>query len=258
MIKFVIVLIKEVAETVIRGFRRFSVRILNKDVIDKIKQEGFTTKQGFYTPEECSNLRKKIDELIEDETVTTWVDDTGSDHRIYFANELHEEFDKFYSNSLIRDALAGYTGTKRPNGMVLAARIDAKEGNVGSGGGWHRDSPVTHQFKAVCYLSNVTKDNGPFQIIKGSHKKMDVLKSYFSGIFHAGQYRFSEREISNYLTYSEREISDFEAPEGTVAFADTKSIHRGKPIKEGSRYVLFCYFWHNEIPSHFAKFRQKR
>lgn len=256
-LKLLVIVIKELSELVIRRARV----LLSKNqavYIKSLHRDGLCIEPDFYTAKECENLRRKIDKLIEDESVNSWVDQSGSDHRIYFANELDHDFEKFYTNARIRSVLAGYTGTVKPNGMLLAARIDAKEGNIGSGGGWHRDSPVTNQFKAICYLSDVNKNSGPFQYIKRSHKKVDVLKTYFSGIFKAGQYRFTEHEIEHYLKKTDHIITEFIASEGTLAFADTKGLHRGKPLEKGSRYVLFCYFWHGEIPTHFEKLRQSK
>ncbi|ATG76502.1 phytanoyl-CoA dioxygenase family protein [Pseudoalteromonas sp. 1_2015MBL_MicDiv] len=259
--KLVIVLIKELLESLIRTYRHiFRTRDYSSSFKEKVgilNDEGMLVENHFYSKETCKILRDKIDSMIDDEGVQTWIDDSASDHRIYFANQLDSDFNDFYNHPEIRKMLNAYTGTKTPTGMLLAARIDAKEGNLGSGGGWHRDSPITHQFKAVCYLSDVTEKNGPFQYIKASHKKFDVLKAYLSGNFKPGQYRFTEDEIDNYLEKAGRVVTDFTAEEGTIAFADTKGIHRGKPIAEGSRYVLFCYFWHGNIPSHFEKLRQK-
>ncbi|MBA6353598.1 phytanoyl-CoA dioxygenase family protein [Colwellia sp. BRX9-1] len=261
--KLLIVLLKEMLETLLRCSRLLGNKIRMKqkgggisNILNALKQYGLFIETDFYTAEECSNLRNKIDNLIANDSSNVWVDEVGADHRIFFINEIDEEFNKFYNNRLIRKVLAGYTGTTKPNGMLLAARIDAKKGNVGSGGGWHRDSPITHQFKAICYLSDVNEKNGPFQYIRSSHKKMDVLKAYFAGIFTAGQYRFSEEVINNYLIKNDNTVTELTAREGTIAFADTKGLHRGKPIEEGSRYVLFCYFWHGDVPSHFERLRQ--
>lgn len=251
-------LVKEVLESLYRNLRVFMNKNTGSNYLHYIKKDGFTFEPAFYSKEKCKLLREKIDSLIKQKNSNVWIDDSGADHRVYFVNEIDNDFEQFYQHPKIREILAGYTGTVKPNGMLLAARIDAKEGNVGSGGGWHRDSPVTHQFKAICYLSDVTEKNGPFQYIKASHKKSDVLKTYLSGIFKPGQYRFTEDEIDNYLDKTGKVVTDFTAEEGTIAFADTKGIHRGKPIAEGSRYVLFCYFWHGNIPSHFNKLRQTK
>ncbi|MEM5547769.1 phytanoyl-CoA dioxygenase family protein [Pseudoalteromonas fuliginea] len=255
--KMLVILIKEMAESFIRNTRLLFSGAKQNQINSSLKENGLVRVHDFYSKDECEKLRTKIDYYIADETTNKWIDESGSDHRIYFINEIDEDFNRFYEHPKIREALLNYTGTKEPSGMLLAARIDAKDGNLGSGGGWHRDSPITHQFKAICYLSNVDSNCGPFQYIRGSHRKVNVLKAYFLGLFKAGQYRFTEHEIESYLDKTDSKVTDFIATEGTVAFADTKGIHRGKPIKEGSRYVLFCYFWNKDIPTHFDNLRQK-
>ena len=70
--------------------------------------------------------------------------------------------------------------------MVLAARLDYKPNNKGSGDGWHMDSPFSNQFKAMCYLSDVRSVNGPFQILKGSHKTISALKALIFGFLVPG------------------------------------------------------------------------
>jgi hypothetical protein len=187
-----------------------------------------------------------------------WKDNLGADNRIYFINEIDDEFDEFYRNPLIRQALRDYTGIENPAGMLLAARLDAKDGNVGSGGGWHRDSPTTHQFKAVCYLNDVNTHNGPFQYIKSSHHKLKVIAFYFRKLLKAGSYRFSDEEISDYIKATDQNVIEVTGSEGSLAFVDTKAIHRGKPIEKGSRYVLFCYFWAHNVPKHFEDLRQNK
>lgn len=255
--KLFFVLIKEVCESIVRRWRLLKVSSENSYVNESLKKDGITVKNNYLSSEECKHLRDKIDYYISSESSNVWCDEIGADNRIYFINEVDSDFDCFYKDSLIRNVLCKYTGTTNPSGMLLAARIDCKEGNLGSGGGWHRDSPITHQFKAICYLSDVGVKNGPFQYIKGSHKKLSLLKAYLMKLFKAGQYRFTEKEIEDYLEKTNSDLMELIGHEGTLAFVDTKGIHRGKPIGEGSRYVLFCYFWHKSIPEHFQNLRQK-
>lgn len=252
----IVVLLKELLESILRYIRLLCVKNKESLLIQTIKKDGFAVNKNFYSPEQCEMLRNKIDNYISEGKCNVWQDELGADNRVYFINEIDADFEEFYKSSIIRDILLKYTGTSKPNGMVLAGRIDAKKGNLGSGGGWHRDSPITHQFKAICYLSNVNEINGPFQYIKASHKKLNVIKSYLTGIFKPGQYRFTSSEIENYLDKFGNALTSFTAEEGTIAFADTKGIHCGKPIIEGSRYVLFCYFWHGKIPKQFEKLKQ--
>lgn len=254
--KIILVLVKELLESAFRNIRLLIVKEKDSPINKALNTDGITIEKNFFNSEQCKHLRNKIDTYISKGESNVWQDELGADNRVYFINEIDSDFEKFYSNPIIRDALLKYTGTSKPNGMLLAARIDAKEGNLGSGGGWHRDSPITHQFKAICYLSDVGAGNGPFQFVKGSHRKINVIKSYLKGIFKVGQYRFTEKDIEQYLSFNNSKVSDIIGPEGTLVFADTKGLHRGKPIEEGSRYVLFCYFWHGAIPNHFEKLRQ--
>lgn len=256
-----VTVIKECVESFIRNFRLLKINRTEdvKSIVAELNLHGIAKEESFLSRKECTRYRKKIDALIESNDSNVWCDDEGADHRVYFINEVDELFQDFYEHKKIRSVLAAYVGTEQPKGMLLAAKIEHVPGNLGSGGGWHRDSPVTHQFKAICYLNDVTSENGPFQYIKQSHKKLNVLKNYFNKVFKPGQYRFSEQEIEHYLDKNQGyQVTDNTAKEGTLVFADTKGIHRGKPLNSGSRYVLFCYFWNDEIPSHFDELRQNR
>ena len=255
-------LIKEAVESLLRNFK--TVRIKKNSLVDRkihksIIEDGIATIPNFLDDMECKSFRDEIDRQISNDSVNVWVDSDGADNRIYFADKLNLKFEEFYNNPTINAMLSAYTGLVNPVGMLLAARIDYKSGNLGSGGGWHRDSPITHQFKAICYLNDVSSENGPFQYIKASHRKSDVIRSYFTRLFKPGQYRFSDMSVENYLSSnSDRYITDLTAPKGTLVFADTKGIHRGKPIASGSRYVLFCYFWDKNIPENFNRLRQNK
>lgn len=252
-------LAKELAESILRKFRVGLIKPSDgvSSILSNVRINGIHAIQNFLDKNECQKFIEKIDLFIASSSSNVWLDDTKADHRIYFINEVDEDFNAFYENPKIREVLKAYTGTANPLGMLLAAKIEYKEGNLGSGGGWHRDSPVTHQFKAVCYLNDVDEQNGPFQYIKGSHRKDNVIRNYFNKVFKPGQYRFTENEISNYLAKNNKKVDSITGNAGTLVYADTKGIHRGKPVEQGVRYVLFCYFWHDKIPKHFESLKQK-
>lgn len=250
--------IKEFIESIIRNFRKMMVENNDKSVelLKQLSSDGIVSESGFLTSEECTLYINKIEQLLTTEKCRVWVDDEKSDHRIYFINTIDIDFNLFYEHPRIRNVLKLYTGTENPLGMLLAAKIEYKDGNLGSGGGWHRDSPITHQFKAICYLNDVDEDNGPFQYIKGSHRKGNVLFNYVNKVFKPSQYRFNKDEIEVYLEKNGKNVESVTGKAGTLVYADTKGIHRGKPLTQGVRYVLFCYFWHDKIPEHFESLKQ--
>lgn len=253
---FITVFFKEIAESIVRNLRKLIAFSKNTDLNSSLAKDGLVAIDDFFSEEKCQRLRDKIDFYIDSNDVNLWRDECGADNRVYFINEIDEEFKEFYEHPAIRRALKDYTGLKKPKGMLLAARIDAKDGNLGSGGGWHRDSPISHQFKAICYLNDVDTDNGPFMYIKGSHAKQCIFKDYLYQRLKPGASRFNDSELGDYLRSSRQESYEATAKAGTLLFADTKGIHRGKPISKGSRYVLFCYFWSGAVPEHFLKLRQ--
>tara|TARA_B110000879_G_C11068262_1_gene469606 strand:- start:187 stop:975 length:789 start_codon:yes stop_codon:yes gene_type:complete len=259
--RLVTALIREAIESCQRSVRKIFVNGLRLPDskftnLNEVIKDGISLSYGFLSVKECKVLRDKIDSSIADQNVKVVVDDQGSDHRIFFADQLDPVFSEIYHNSFVRKLLKNYVGCENPQGMLLASRIDAVEGNIGSGGGWHRDSPFSHQFKAIFYLNSVGHDGGPFQYIKNSHSKISVLASYFNRALIPASTRFTEDEVAIYNNLSNSAISEIVANEGSVIFADTKGIHRGKPIVKGSRYALTCYFWVGDIPKHIDALRQ--
>lgn len=252
-------LVKEIIESIVRNLRKTVYLVTSSGSYQKeltdLKSQGIHVVEDFLSEDTCEKLRNIIDEAIEAGTANVWKDGLG-DNRIFFIDTINKKMKEFYETVYFRDVLRLYTGIARPKGMLLAGRIDALPGNVGSGGGWHRDSPVTHQLKAICYLNDVDSVNGPFQYVPGSHKKNNVINSYFNRVFKPGQYRFSEEDINIYCKKADAGVRDMTAKRGTLIFADTKGIHRGKPLISGRRYVLFCYFWNKSIPDHFDRLKQ--
>ena len=264
MFELVKSLLKEFAESTIRWVRKLSVfsriKRRHEQEYHGLREYGYFVSPEFLSRDICNEMISDIDTYLDKEKgrINIWSDEVGADQRVYFIESINDKFKNFYEEPYFREVLASYTGITEPKGFVLAARIDAGNGNIGSGGGWHRDSPVHHQTKALCYLSDVHQNNGPFQYISRSHSKRSVISAYVKGIFRPGQYRFTNENIEHYLDRSGQEIVEINAGAGTLVFADTKGIHRGKPITEGRRYVLFCYFWDKNIPEQFEALRQPR
>ena len=225
--------------------------------VEELNEQGIFLKKEYFNKEKCNVLMASIDDMLASGETNVWIDEYESDHRVYYANDINKEMKDFFEDMYIRRILKTYLGISNPVGMVLAARIKYNQNNVGSGGGWHRDSPFNHQFKAIIYLNDVDGSNGPFQYIKTTHKFKNTLFSVVRNNFLPGQYRFSEKDVNAFLSGVNLDVSSMCGESGDLILVDTKGIHRGKPLISGSRYALFCYFWDGEIPEHFEKFRQR-
>ena len=183
-------------------------------------------------------LRALVDTMLDSSEVNVWRDGVGSDERVYGAEQIFPEIISCLPIREMRSMGESYLGCRLRYYFVLAARLQHRAGNTGSGGGWHRDSPFTPQFKAITYLSQVDEDNGPFEYINGSHTSFHKLTSKFN----PSRMRFSDDDVKD----QQGAKRTFVGGEGSIIAADTKGLHRGAPIKKGRRYACTVYFFHTE------------
>jgi len=222
-------------------------------VVKEVDEQGYSVLPSFFDADFCSSLRNEVDQLIASYNDILWVDKYDSDRRIFGANEVSEKIDSFYSNPFISEVTSRYERGRIKSGFTMAARMKWKPNNLGSGGGWHRDDATRKQVKAITYLSDVNENNGPFEYLTGSHKPFDVLKKQWGYDLKFNQNRFSDEVVGEMIKDHPERLHTFLAPAGTVIIVDTRGIHRGKPMKNGSRYALTNYYFLGEVSAHIRK-----
>lgn len=221
--------------------------------IEEVRKYGYCVIPNYLDNQWCDLVLKEIDLLIEKHQDRIWKDDLNSDHRIFGADRVSELISEFYANSSILAVVKDYLSESIIAGFTLAARLEAKEGNVGSGGGWHRDAASRRQIKAITYLSDVEIENGPFQFIRESHLPIDIMKRLWDYNLDYNQTRFKDLEIDKMIKKKPRNLVTLNAKKGTLILVDTRGIHRGAPIERGVRYALTNYYWEKGIPDHINK-----
>ncbi len=221
-----------------------------KDILEVIKKEGVICIDGFFDEVTCESMIEEIDESLIQYREKITQDNEQADNRIYGANHISSLIDTFYTNEFLTDIRNAYLRRTEVEGFTLAARIEMKEGNLGSGGGWHRDTIYGKQFKAIVYLTDVSEKNGPFQYIKATHQASSKLEGVSKFNLGAFQNRISQKEVDTILNSGEYELVTYTAQKGTIILTDTTGIHRGAPLREGCRYALTNYYFTNSIPSH--------
>lgn len=177
----------------------------------------------------CAELVARIDGIVDTPGhPRVWVDALGSDARIFgFEHEIPDVLDHFNLRRRI-SAVDAYTGRGTNAWFLMANRVTAKDGNLGSGGGMHRDSPFSNQVKCIWYLTDVSSDEGPFRFVPGSH--LNVFET--RGVYPLGSSRFDD--VAD-------DMVEVHAPAGTLLVCDTKCIHGGKPLESGARYAVTLY-----------------
>ena len=227
------------------------------DIIKKLDTEGIVKIPSFIQLSDAKFYRELIDSYLNnDSEINIWRDSLLSDERIFFSNTLNDKFDSLHSNKFVKEILYSYQKQSFFVDMLLASRIRYVKNNMGSGGGWHRDSPHSSQLKAIYYLTDVDEGNGPFQYIVGSHTKNSLVEGILNKQQLPSQTRFSENQVLNYSTKQNLSLKTVTGKAVDLILVDTKGLHRGKPLLVGQRYALTSYFW-RKTPKQFISFRQK-
>lgn len=223
---------------------------LKQKIIRGLKKDGFYTLEGFLSAEDCAELRNRTDMFIENNQDKVSLESNGSDKRVYGVNKHDNSFVIDKIEKLSDEIFGTFSFIINKDYFYLLGKIVASDENLGSGSGWHRDSPISNQFKTILYLSDVNKNNGPFQYIRASHTKKAILKA--NGFLQKplNSSRFDDNEINSLVENQiVEEPTTFEAPQGTLVFVNTRGLHRGAPLKDDCRYALTRY--------HFAKKNKK-
>ena len=228
-------------------------------ILEELKETGVVVIPEYYESELCDSIRLSLDNMIKDSKVKKWYDESKSDSRVFASHRYSDDILKFHDDSFLQQIGEAYTGNELVNSHTLGAKLCVKESNLGSGGGWHRDSVYQTQYKSIVYLTDVKINNGPFEYIFGSHKKSTVLNSILENNFSANQNRLNQEQINNFLKSNpSAKTKIMTAKKGTVILVDTSGIHRGIPIQEGTRYALTNYYFlkHNYTTKARAKFEE--
>jgi len=226
-----------------------------KDILMEVKKNGYTVIPDFFDKDQCNACIKDMDWMFENKK--EFVQESEyADSRIFGAEHLSENINKFATDKLLNDLANAYNAVPTCCGFTLAGRIKATGHEYGSGGSWHRDS-YFRQFKSLLYLTNVDENHGPFQVIRESHKQEKISSDTKSGNLESMQCQFNQEIVEKILKEEPYRLVSLTAKAGTVVLVDTSVIHRGVTLKEGTRYVLTNYFFektqiNNHLVEHFS------
>lgn len=206
-------------------------------ISEDLKHQGFSIERNRLTEAQCAKLRVYIDEMISSGNFS-WTD--GSDYRIFEAEKLIDKdlLENAFDNA---DQIAKVFHGSTNCYTDLIAKIVFKKNNLGSGGGWHRDSPYP-QFKSIIYLSDATEATGAFEIVPYSQRFLSAVVTSLRLRKPLKNKRFSEQEID--------ELADnavtLTGTAGDQLLVNTNCIHRGRPLSERDRFAITRYYFSSE------------
>lgn len=241
---------REIIEGIGNGLNRKYISESNEEIISNLETFGFHIIENFWSEEKCAGIRYKIDSYIEKNPNKIWMDSQHSDHRIFGMNQICAASKELLTSDLVATLFRSYISNQNPTGFVLGAKLIQRDGNLGSGGGWHRDSAHHRQLKFIIYLSDVSIEHGPFEYAPQSNRPQFILKGISKKYDSYGKRRYSASEVVNLFNHLKIDPIQITGKAGTLVVTDTRGLHRGHPINSDCRYALTTYLFKSKIPDH--------
>ncbi len=113
---------------------------------------------------------------------------------------------------------------------------------------YHFDLDRIKWLKIFIYLSDVTPENGPHRLIKGSH----IAGAKPRSLLNRGYARIPDADIMKYHKPEDVVVVLGEA--GSMFAEDTKCWHKGTPLKKGHRLVLEFEYTSSMFGTNYPKF----
>ena len=218
--------------------RRQNLLVRHSNWFNDLKTQGYTIIHNYLSKEQCN--KAAIDLKAAFELYPTFVS-KAEDKRIFGIEQILPA-----ARTLAQDInfleLGELVNREQTYCAFTLGNLLESGKNGSSGGGWHRDA-FHGQYKALLYLTDVTEDNGPFELLPGSHHLAFVL----AGIEKVGlgymQNRLSDAEVCRLEELLETPRKPLTGSAGTLILFNSSSIHRGRPIQLGERLALTNYYF---------------
>lgn len=232
-------------------FKFIHQKSINKNVevlrvLNEVEKVGFFILPGFFSSSECEHARYEIDLIFEKYSNKIWKDELESDYRAWGINQVSDWIqNQFYNHPFLVNVREQYykLHDEYINGFTMAGRLRFIENNLGSGGGWHRDRVNDRQLKSILYLTDVGRENGPFQYLINTQLNKSIYDTIRNNNIRYNQNRFTEAEIEDIIKTNKYPSQILNGSKGTLVIVDTSGIHRGMPIQSGERYALTNYYF---------------
>tara|TARA_B100000963_G_scaffold3607_1_gene2776 strand:+ start:1350 stop:2126 length:777 start_codon:yes stop_codon:yes gene_type:complete len=155
------------------------------------------------------------------------------------AHYLNLELNQIISDKRLTDPIKSILGVNQLS--LWTDKLNLKRPRVGSGFGWHQDSPYwIHDSKDVDSLPNVyvcldesNKNNGCFRVIRGSHKEGCLPGT------------FDESQLGGFYTdegsFDIKDTLELEAKAGSLIFFNPHIVHGSSPNRsrqERRAYII--------------------
>ena len=234
-------------ENIYRKFLKLNIKYNHLEGLNEVKNFSYYKIPNFISLDDARYYRACLEDALESSEedkykLGYYTDFTKCDRRFFlfqrYSNKIEQQL---INNKKILEYYSAITGRKTGERTLMANHIISHPKNLGSGGGWHKDTRYMTYFKAFIYLNDVDHENGPLQIIPGTHSVQFLETCYKEGI-NINKFTFEKDEIEIILKKFNKKVISLIGKAGDLIIANTKCLHRGKPLKKSERYAFTLYF----------------
>jgi hypothetical protein len=210
-------------------------------ILQEVSDSGICIIPRFWPAEKCAMFVDEVKGLFADfPEAVHHPQGELPDYRIYGADKLSPSIAEFATDAVLTSWIKSYAA--RPLVFVhTLLNMVPMPADFGSGGMWHRDEFLP-SLKCILYLTDVTADNGPLQLISHSHRwGKHYARDHERYGFGFRQNRLGKSVDDLVKNEPERRVS-VTGEAGTLAIFDVSAIHRGSPLRSGERIALTNYY----------------
>ena len=220
--------------------------MLSADQLEHYHEHGYVLVEDAVTPEQLARMRQITLDLIDQSRAVTQsndVFDLDEGHsaespkltRIKLPHKQDPYFWQVLQNSRITNVLRQLLGD---NVLLQTAKLNTKAPGDGAAVEWHQDwafYPHTNDDMLACglFLEDVTEDNGPLQVIPGSHKGPVISHNNPDGVF-CGAINPDDPEFE-----ADKAVT-LTGKAGTMTVHHVRTVHGSAPnTSDRARLMLF-------------------
>ena len=220
--------------------------MLTREQISAYFENGYLLVEDVVTPERLQRMQDITHDFIDQSrhvTESNEVYDLDEGHgsenpkltRIKLPHKQHPLFWDVLKNSGITEVLRQLVG---PNAVLQTSKLNAKAPGGGAAVEWHQDwafYPHTNDDMLAfgVFLEDVTEDNGPLQVIPGSHKGPILDHNSTQGVF-CGAVDPSDPE------FQRDQAVTITGKAGSMSVHHARTLHGSAPnVSDRARLMLF-------------------
>lgn len=222
---------------------------------DQFWKDGFLVVPGALTPGELAALQTEFDGWVAESRRhdRPWGEisdgrprfDLEPGHsaerpalrRVNSPTEVSENYDRVMAKSRVPEMVADLIG---PNVKFHHAKINSKLPGAATQVRWHQDFPFTPHTNddvvtALIFVDDVTPENGPLEILAGSHRG-PLYELWHDGRFTGAVEPSLERDM---MARAQQCLG----PAGSVCFMHTRLLHGSAPNRsKAARTLYICVY----------------